>query len=165
MRHQTQVGRFKKYCGLFGLLSILLILAACSSTPATTTEEAIEVEPEALIKLITFSKSSNRSNASTLDGSVVSGNIYVNYTRTSGVKNVKFYLDDINLKSADFTDSAAPYDFAGGTTSTAKPLNTGSLANGIHTITTETTFTNNTKKCSLQPSWLIMPANYAMSLS
>ena len=82
------------------------------------------------------SKQANRSGASELKGATVSGNIYVFTAPDSGVSKVQFYLDDPNMSGTPKqTESVAPYDFAGGSVSTAKPFDTSSLSEGSHTIT------------------------------
>ena len=96
----------------------------------------ITVERPGSAFTLVVSMSSNRSNAVPLDGRVVSGTIYVFTTpNVSGITRVRFYLDDPALTGPpDQTERTAPYDFAGGTTSTASPFRTTTIANGQHTI-------------------------------
>jgi large repetitive protein len=86
---------------------------------------------------IQLSTSSNRSSPGPLDGSTVSGAIYVFTSPTSGVAGVRFYLDDPTMAGAPrLTDTAAPYDFAGTAAGgTANPFDTTTVANGTHTVT------------------------------
>jgi hypothetical protein len=82
------------------------------------------------------SSSADRSNPSPLAGKTVSGIMYAFTSPDSGVYRVRFYLDDPNMSGTPRrTESTAPYDFAGGTVSTANPFDTRTLSNGSHTIT------------------------------
>jgi acid phosphatase type 7 len=83
-----------------------------------------------------FSSSSNRSNPASLADKTVSGNIYVFTSPDSGVYQVRFYLDNPNMSGTPRkVEKTAPYDFAGGTVSTANPFNTATVTDGAHTIT------------------------------
>ena len=82
------------------------------------------------------SSSSNRSNPTPLAGKTVSGNIYAFTSPDFGVYRVRFHLDDPNMSgSPRRTEKNAPYDFAGGSVSTANPFDTRKVSNGSHTIT------------------------------
>jgi acid phosphatase type 7 len=82
------------------------------------------------------SASPDRSNPAPLAGKTVSGNIYVVTTPDIGVDTVRFYLDDPNMTGTPRkVESNAPYDFAGGTVSTANPFKTATVSDGSHTIT------------------------------
>jgi len=82
------------------------------------------------------STSSNRSNPGPLTGKTVSDKIYAFTTPDSGVNRVRFYLDNPNMTGTPRkTEGTAPYDFAGGTVSTANPFDTKTLPDGSHTIT------------------------------
>ena len=95
---------------------------------------------------ILTSGAASRTNPVQLAGRTVSGNIY---TFTSpdiaGILRVRFYLDNPGATGTPrSTESNPPYDFAGGTVSTASPFNTATLANGSHTITAAFDRTNGT---------------------
>lgn len=82
------------------------------------------------------SSSNTRSNPMPLADRTVSGDTYVFTSPDTGVYQVRFYLDNPNMTGAPRrTESNAPYDFAGGTVSTATPFSTATVANGSHTIT------------------------------
>ena len=89
------------------------------------------------------SLSGDRSNPILLDGATVSGNIYVFTSPDEGVaasraNRVRFWLDDPGrIGSPVQSERLAPYDFAGGSTSLAKPFDANGLAGGSHTITAE----------------------------
>jgi acid phosphatase type 7 len=83
-----------------------------------------------------MSSSSNRSNPAPLASKSVAGKIYVFTTPDIGVDWVRFYLDDPNMSGTPRkVERNAPYDFAGGTVSTANPFDTTSVSDGSHTIT------------------------------
>ncbi len=85
------------------------------------------------------SSSADRSGALPLQGQTVSNNIYVFTSPTSGVTQVRFYLDDPQRTRTPIkTENAAPWDFAGTASNTAKtalPYDSKRLANNQHTIT------------------------------
>lgn len=84
--------------------------------------------------LVSFS--SNRSNPITLEGQTVAADIYVFTSPDTEVERVRFYLDDPTLSgSPRQIEENAPYDFAGGSVSRARPFDTTTVANGSHTIT------------------------------
>jgi len=83
------------------------------------------------------SQSATRSSPILLQGQTVSGNIYV-FTSpdTSDISRVRFYLDDPNMTGTPRRiEQNGPYDFNGGSVTTATPFNTATLVNGTHTIT------------------------------
>ena len=83
------------------------------------------------------SLSGDRSNPILLDGATVSGNIYVFTSPDEGVaasraNRVRFWLDDPGrIGSPVQSERLAPYDFAGGSTSLAKPFDANGLAGGL----------------------------------
>ncbi len=82
------------------------------------------------------SSSSDRSSPVSLQDGKVSGKIYVFTSPDTGVYRVRFYLDDPNMTgSARHIEKSAPYDFAGGTASTANAFDTTKVSDGSHTIT------------------------------
>src|SRR5215207_6562135 len=82
------------------------------------------------------SSSSNRSNPALLASKSVAGKIYVFTTPDIGVDRVRFYLDDSTMSGTPRKlEGNAPFDFAGGTVSTANPFDTTSVPDGSHTIT------------------------------
>lgn len=83
------------------------------------------------------STSSNRSGAQALPGAVVSGQIYAfEAIPAAGVARVNFYLDNPGATGTPRrVENTAPYDFNGGSASTANAFDTRTLLNGSHTIT------------------------------
>ncbi len=93
------------------------------------------------------SKSASRSSAIVLDATAVAGNVYIYTAQTTGIKQVAFYLDDVKRSAAPYrTDTAAPFDLAGGSSSSASPLDTAKLPDGIHTLTARIQFTSGGEK-------------------
>ncbi|MFQ5467250.1 MAG: DUF4038 domain-containing protein, partial [Kiloniellaceae bacterium] len=90
---------------------------------------------------IMLSYSSDRAAAIPLQGRAVVGSIYVFTIPDAGViasraKRVEFFLDDPAMAGPPIQrERGAPYDFAGGSVSTASPFNADSLMPGAHTIT------------------------------
>lgn len=78
-----------------------------------------------------------RSAPATLQGTTVSGNIYVFVSPETGISRVRFYLDDPTASGTPIkTEGLAPYDFAGtARNGSALPFDTTQLADGGHTIT------------------------------
>ncbi|WP_190294908.1 kelch repeat-containing protein [Marinobacter sp. R17] len=83
------------------------------------------------------STSPNRSNASSLQGSQVAGDIFIFVPDDSTISRVQFYLDNpTKTGGARQTESLAPYDFAGTTPSDlAYPFDSTTVSDGSHTIT------------------------------
>lgn len=94
------------------------------------------------------STKSDRSGAINLEGATASGNIYA-FTSpdTSGISQVAFYLDDPNMTGTPKqVEKLTPYDFVGGSTSTANPFDTTKVSDGSHTITAKVTLSDGTTK-------------------
>ncbi len=77
-----------------------------------------------------ISTTSDRSGAVTLEGSTVSGEIYVFTGPDDGVSQVVFFLDGVEVR----TEGYAPYDFAGSAADGGLPYDTTQLADGQHEI-------------------------------
>jgi hypothetical protein len=77
-----------------------------------------------------LSSSPDRTAATGLNGTTVSGDIYVFTSPDSGVSSVVFSLDGKVVK----TEGLAPFDFAGSGVGVAFPYSTNKLANGQHEI-------------------------------
>ena len=105
---------------------------------ATTT---IAVNDPAAAYLLLVSLSSDRSAAIPLEGTTLSDDIYVFTSPDAGVQTtnanrVRFWLDDpAQSGSPIHSEKTEPYDFAGGSASTASPFDANSLVDGSHTIT------------------------------
>jgi hypothetical protein len=110
------------------LLALVAILLAAGPLAARASAYSLVV-----------SSSADRSAPAPLEGKTVSGNIYVFVSPSTGVIQVRFYLDDpARTGSPIKTENGAPWDFAGtdsDTARSAKPYDSNLLANGQHTIT------------------------------
>jgi hypothetical protein len=84
------------------------------------------------------STSPDRSAPLSLDGRAVSGNIYVFVAPESGIKKVRFWVDDPQMLGPVFKEEGgAPWDLAGTHKNgvAALPFDTSTLGNGTHNIT------------------------------
>jgi beta-mannanase len=116
------------------VLAVLLFLAT-TAIPGLA-REAQAASTEATTYSLLLSRASNRSNAAFLQGLIVSGNIYVFVSPDTGIKQVRFYLDNTSASGTPTqTENLGPYDFAGGAADAASPYDTKKLSNGSHTIT------------------------------
>ena len=92
------------------------------------------------------STSADRSSPVALDASSLSANAYIFLAPASGVKSVKFYLDDPTTAGTPFrTENSAPWDFNGGEVASASPWDPRSVAAGTHTITAAVTLIGGSK--------------------
>jgi hypothetical protein len=84
---------------------------------------------------IMISVSANRANPVPLAGRPVSGSIYVFVAPESGASRVRFWLDNPAMTGTPRqSEGNPPWDFAGGTVTTANPFDASSLSPGTHTI-------------------------------
>ncbi|MGH8868262.1 MAG: hypothetical protein ACRDYU_09725 [Actinomycetes bacterium] len=117
-----------------------LLLTALPALPALPTAHSATSGPEVKIRV---SKQADRSPSVRLDGVTRMGKVYVFATRHRGLQTVRFWVDDRKMSGApDRVDRAAPYDLKGQDGRLARPLRTGRLSNGTHTITLRSTFAN-----------------------
>ena len=113
---------------VFAVVVALIVMGGAELIPGDSSVSASTYN-------LLVSKSSSRSSPVPLAGQTVSGSIYVFTGPDSGVSQVSFYLDDPNMVGAPRrTEGNAPYDFAGGTVSTASPFDTKTVVDGSHTI-------------------------------
>ncbi len=86
---------------------------------------------------LSVSTSSNRAAPTPLQGSSLSGSVYVFLTPATGVTRVRFYLDNPAATGTPTkTEATAAYDLAGtATNGTALPYSTAALAPGQHSVT------------------------------
>jgi hypothetical protein len=86
---------------------------------------------------LAVSLNADRSSATRLDGSTVTGKIYVFVRNSKRLTKVNFYLDSgrRTKRPPVTTDKQAPFDFAGtAADGTARAFDTSKLADGSHTI-------------------------------
>lgn len=114
------------------------LFGASTSTSTSTSS----LDPSTL----RLSWSSDRSNATGLASKAVSGKVYIFEAPGMSTTRVRFYLDDTSRsKTPHSTETYAPYDFAGGTTTTAYPFDTSTLWSGSHTLTVAVDTSTGTK--------------------
>ncbi len=101
----------------------MLVPAASQAAPVATS--------------LRYSTAPSRASAVALDGATVAGAVYAFTAPDSATTSrVLFFIDDTaRTKAAYHQENTAPFDLAGGTTTTASPYATTALANGAHTLT------------------------------
>lgn len=103
--------------------------------------------PTPSIYELKVSANANRSGASALASATVSGNIYVFTAPDTGVIKVSFFLDDPTMSSPPSrVETAAPFDFKGGTVSAANAFDTKTVSEGQHVISAKLFFSDGTVK-------------------
>jgi N-acetylneuraminic acid mutarotase/glucose/arabinose dehydrogenase len=124
-RGRRSVARRRLSAGLLVLVSASLLATGLSPAVGAAAYDVL------------LSTSSDRSSPVSLDGLTVSGNIYVFTSPDTGVKNVKFWLDNPQMTgAATKSENGAPYDFAGtANNGSALPYDTSKLPDGPHSIT------------------------------
>lgn len=84
----------------------------------------------------------DRSAASSLSGASVAGRAYI-FLDTQEAAKVEFWLDNEALSGPPRQiETQAPFDFAGGTVTTAAAFDTGTLTDGAHVLSTRVTQTD-----------------------
>jgi large repetitive protein len=109
---------------------------------------AFTVVAQAAAPALVYSTSPDRSSPVPLEGSQVQGFIYVVQPAATGIKEVRFYVDDPTRAGTPHrVERGAPYDLQGSNTDgTATPFDTRKLADGQHTITTQVLYSNGTNE-------------------
>ncbi|WP_412535850.1 kelch repeat-containing protein [Marinobacter sp. MIT932201] len=115
--------------------------AGSSSLLVTLEVLPVEVSNYSLM----VSTSPDRSGASSLQGSSVSGDIYVFVPEQPDMNRVQFYVDNPQKSGTpNQTENVAPYDLAGtASNNLALPFDTTTLQDGSHTITAVVRLTDN----------------------
>lgn len=91
--------------------------------------------PSELPELV-VSTNSDRSGAILLEGTALTGDVYVFITPDTGVDVATFFLDDPEMIGSPVQiEQNPPFDFKGGSVTTANPFDTLSMADGDHSIT------------------------------
>lgn len=103
------------------------------------------VQPSGAQYPLVFSTDANRSSPATLEAAQAAGIIYVFVPAQPEVKRIEFYIDDPARIGAPFqSEGKAPYDLAGTEgNGDAIPFDTGSLVDGIHSVTAYVRKTDN----------------------
>jgi N-acetylneuraminic acid mutarotase/glucose/arabinose dehydrogenase len=140
----------------------------------TSTFTADNGTPPPATQTIVMSTSANRSSPVGLGGQTVSGNVYVFVTPTTGVAQVRFFLDDPTMAGTPLRiDSAAPFDLVGSAKGgNALPLDTSGLSDGSHNVSTQivpssggtTTATADFTVSNGGPSLLFTPTSMSFAL-
>ncbi len=119
---------------------------AVGNTGLDATSNELVVEAVLPAYQLLLSLQNDRSTPVPLAGQTVSGPIYVFTGPDSGVYRVSFYLNDPTCSGPVHQfEKYAPFDFATGSTDTADPFDTSTLANGSHNITAVMNMTDGSK--------------------
>mgnify|MGYP002622500653 CR=1 FL=1 len=123
-----------------GAHSVLLEASAEGYDPATLTINLTVLSSEGGSGFdLLLSNAPDRSNAVSLDGATLIGNVYIFSLPEEGVDEVKFYIDNPAMVGSPFQrEGSAPFDLAGtfkNAARDAKPFDSAQLANGPHVIT------------------------------
>ncbi|WP_129338030.1 glycoside hydrolase family 26 protein [Cellulomonas endophytica] len=107
-------------------------------TGPSTAEECppgtVPVDP--MTALVKVSTTANRANGVVLDGSTLTGKVYVFATPDFTPLQITWYVDDPQMQRTPYsTEKTAPWDLAGGTATAANAFDVTALAPGQHTIT------------------------------
>ena len=118
------------------VLLVLLLLAACSPSPAPSFEE---LEVNRVVQELLLSTKADRSGAKPLDAARVSGDIYVFTPARPGWRSVDFYLNGSPGKAQPHSRASyAPFDLVeGGKGAPPKAFDTAELEDGVHTLSAE----------------------------
>ncbi|NHC14407.1 Kelch repeat-containing protein [Motilibacter deserti] len=123
---------------------------------------------------LSYSLSAQRTSPAALAGaSLPDGSVYIFTTPSTGVREVRFYLDDPErTKAPRLVEKGAPHDFAGtAKDDTALPFDTRALSVGTHTVTAEIVPTTGAAqvvsaafaKTAPAPALTVSPASLALS--
>jgi hypothetical protein len=127
---------------------LVLVVAACATHAGDSTGRS-ETDLTGSVTLL-VSMSPSRASPQPLQGSSLSGSVYIFTSDSSGTVNptgieqVSYWLDDTAMSgSPTHTEQLTPYDFVGtADDGSAEAWDTGSVADGTHTITEAVTATS-----------------------
>ncbi|MFN8149189.1 MAG: PQQ-dependent sugar dehydrogenase [Candidatus Nanopelagicales bacterium] len=141
------------------VLVALAVAAALSLVPGTANA--------ASVYSLKLSTTSARTSPVALDGATVSGSIYAFLSPATGVKQVRFYVDNTAATGTPrTTENLAPWDLAGTATSgAANPFNASSLSLGAHTITAAVDKTAGGTDLVTATITVAAPSTYTLQLS
>ncbi|WP_454085394.1 malectin domain-containing carbohydrate-binding protein [Georgenia sp. Marseille-Q6866] len=89
------------------------------------------------------SANASRSGSVALSGAAIDGNAYIYLPTDPAIEKVEFWLDDAAMSgSPRQVEREGPYDFAGGSATTANPFSTSTVVDGPHAITARVTATD-----------------------
>ena len=121
------------------------IKIAVSDGAATTSLPAFSIAVNAVTAAAShdlfLSSFPDRSGATPLNGSSVTGDVYVFAGPDSSIQKAEFFIDDTSAQGIAYqTEGNAPYDLAGTLSAdVAKPFDTTQLTQGLHTVTARLT--------------------------
>ncbi|BEP16456.1 hypothetical protein acdb102_47670 [Acidothermaceae bacterium B102] len=117
---------------------------ATSKAPTATPTPTATATPTAGGTL-SISSSATRGSPKGLSGATVGSSAYVFATFGGAPTKVTFFVDNVLRTGTPYsTDTAAPYDLAGGSSTKANPFNGTALLVGQHTMTALAAYANGT---------------------
>ncbi|MBG6239956.1 N-acetylneuraminic acid mutarotase [Mycetocola sp. CAN_C7] len=133
--HADGQGARRRIVALFAAVAVAATLVVAAPQPVAAHEGDL---PSLLV-----SSTANRSGAASLSGAAVKGSIYPFFPEQAGVSVVEFWLNNSSMTGGPRqVERVAPYDFAGGTATTANSFDTTKISEGSHTISTRVTYTD-----------------------
>jgi len=127
------VGLLKSTTKWRGGVSVLVLAALLTSLLVSAPASGQTANYELLV-----STSPDRSSPVALEGGTVDGDVYVFVSPSSGIKKVRFWVDDPDMQDPFFKEEkGAPYDLAGTHKAgvLALPFDTSTLGDGSHNVT------------------------------
>lgn len=124
--------------------ALALVTTGCASSDSAIGRGDVEVGENADLYV---SSSSARTTPQPLAGRTLSGNQYIFIYPADGISRVRFFLDDPTMIGTPRKiESSAPWDFAGTAADrTAIAFDTGTIADGQHSVTADITLTTGAK--------------------
>jgi hypothetical protein len=143
------------------ILASVAVIIACGSTAWSTPTRSNNSTSSTTLRLL-VSNSMDRSNAKSLYGTNLNGEVAIFTNRPSRARSVAFYLDDPKmLKSPRQIEYSWPFDFAGtAQDGTARLFNTAIVDVGRHVVTAKAILTNG-RKIVASASFYIVPTSTA----
>ena len=118
-----------------GIYTVTLTVVDNDGQAGSTINEIEIFDNEVISQKIRVSTSFDRSNSIELDGTTVSGDIYVFVAPTAEVNDVLFFLNDPDMVGLPYREETkAPFDMEGGTPVSAGAFNSSNLINGANNI-------------------------------
>jgi hypothetical protein len=117
------------------LVAIFIALSFAITGCSSGSERQLELEAQGASSALQVSAAADRSNADSLIGATVSGDVHIFVRQRKWLTQVRFFLDDAQRQGAPYsTQYRAPFDLRGGSLEAATPWNTAELGEGEHTL-------------------------------
>lgn len=130
------------------LVAVIIALSFAIIGCSGGSERQLELEAQLDSSSLQVSRAADRSNANSLEGTTVSGDVYVFVPQQKWIAQVRFFLDTQRQGAPYSTQYRAPFDLRGGSWGAANPWNTAELGDGEHTLSAVLTFRRGKHKWS-----------------